>query len=176
MGYNNSMKTRKKQPQNPYLWIGVVIGFLPLITIIAVIPSTHRTSTPPTPTDTNHTESVTHPTDSTDETESKPEPEPAEPTPAPAPEPEPTPTPEPTSAPEPTTPQQPTTYNSTPACYHEEAGRCWDDYEDEAYSAGTYDAMYGYYGASLDYADDCDALCRDILEDAYDEGWYDANY
>ena len=53
---------------------------------------------------------------------------------------------------------------------------CNVDLEDEAYSAGIYDHEYGYYGASFDYDDDCDAACRDILEDAYDEGWYDAHY
>lgn len=62
---------------------------------------------------------------------------------------------------------------ATPTCHHEEAGRCWDDIEDEMYSAALYDHEYGDYGASLDFPDDCDALCRDILEDAYDEGWYD---
>ena len=69
--------------------------------------------------------------------------------------------------------QTPTHPSATTTCHHEEAGRCWDDLEDEAYSAGAYDHEYGYYGASLDYADDCDTLCRDILEDAYDEGWHD---
>ena len=67
----------------------------------------------------------------------------------------------------------PTSSSTTHTCYHEEAGRCWDDLEDEFYSAGLYDHENGYYGASLDYGADCDTLCRDILEDAYDEGWYD---
>ena len=69
--------------------------------------------------------------------------------------------------------EKPATPAPTPTCYHEEAGRCWDDLEDEAYSAGQYDRAYGYYGATLEYAENCDALCRDIIEDAYDEGWYD---
>ena len=43
----------------------------------------------------------------------------------------------------------------------------------DAYYYGTYDRQYGRYGASFDYDDDCDAVCQDILEDAYDEGWYD---
>ena len=64
--------------------------------------------------------------------------------------------------------------NTTPTCYHEEAGRCWDDIENEAYSAGLYDKQFGYYGASFGYEDDCDAVCRDIIEDAYEEGWYDS--
>ncbi|MBR3052152.1 hypothetical protein IKG60_00840 [Candidatus Saccharibacteria bacterium] len=61
-------------------------------------------------------------------------------------------------------------------CYHQENGVCLDDYEDEAYSAGLYDHSYGYYGTSLDYPDDCNAICQESLEDAYEEGWYDAGY
>lgn len=81
-------------------------------------------------------------------------------------------TPEPTPAAAPTqTPSQP--QSSTSHCYHYEAGRCWDDLENEMYSAGLYDREYGDYGTSLDYGANCDATCRDILEDAYDEGWYD---
>lgn len=63
--------------------------------------------------------------------------------------------------------------STTPSCYHEEDGRCWDDLEDEAYSAGLYDSQFGYYGATLEYAEDCNALCREIIEDAYDEGYAD---
>lgn len=66
-----------------------------------------------------------------------------------------------------------TTPSTTPSCYHEEDGRCWDDLEDEAYSAGLYDSQFGYYGATLEYAEDCNALCREIIEDAYDEGYAD---
>lgn len=70
---------------------------------------------------------------------------------------------------------QPYTQPSTTAiCYHEEGGRCWDDIEDEAYSAGLYDGQFGYYGATLEYAEDCNALCREIIEDAYDEGYADS--
>ena len=58
-------------------------------------------------------------------------------------------------------------------CYHEEAGVCWDDLENDAYSAGLYDHEYDYYGASYSEPDNCDAICRDILEDAYEEGWAD---
>lgn len=72
-------------------------------------------------------------------------------------------------------PSQPYTQPSTTAiCYHEEGGRCWDDIEDEAYSAGLYDGQFGYYGATLEYAEDCNALCREIIEDAYDEGYADS--
>lgn len=84
--------------------------------------------------------------------------------------------PSPSASIEPSTPSRAPSTVSTPDpnhCYHEEAGRCWDDIEDEVYSAGLYDHEYGYYGASLDFDADCDALCRDIMEDAYDEGWYD---
>ena len=72
-------------------------------------------------------------------------------------------------------------YTPTPqpvehSCYHEEAGVCWDDLENDAYSAGLYDREYGYHGASYDEPDNCDAVCRDILEDAYEEGWADGGY
>lgn len=63
--------------------------------------------------------------------------------------------------------------SSSSRCYHYESGRCWDDLELEMYSEGLYDRQYGYYGRSFDYPDDCNALCRDLLEDAYEEGWYD---
>ncbi|MBR2709637.1 hypothetical protein IKE72_00990 [Candidatus Saccharibacteria bacterium] len=61
------------------------------------------------------------------------------------------------------------------SCYHFSNGKCWDDMESEAYSMGLYDHMYGDYGTSLYYEDDCDRECQDLLEDAYDEGWYDAH-
>ena len=63
---------------------------------------------------------------------------------------------------------------SSSNCLHYEAGRCWDDLEVEAYSTGLYDRQNGYYGASVYYDEDCDAICQDILDDAYDEGWYDS--
>ena len=63
---------------------------------------------------------------------------------------------------------------SSSNCLHYEAGRCWDDLEDEAYSTGLYDRQNGYYGASVYYDEDCDAICQDILDDAYDEGLYDS--
>ena len=67
-----------------------------------------------------------------------------------------------------------TKQNSSPkSCLHFEAGRCWDELEDEAYSAGLYDQQYGRYGASVYYDESCDSICQDILDDAYDEGWYD---
>lgn len=72
-------------------------------------------------------------------------------------------------------------YTPTPqpvehSCYHEEAGVCWDDLENDAYSAGLYDREYGYHGASYDEPDNCSTICRDILEDAYEEGWADGGY
>ena len=164
------MKSHKKQNKDLYIWLGVGLGVLLLVTLLVVIPNANRNYESSQPTNTtNHTEDTAKPTNTT--TESKPES--TKPNSTPEPEPttqEPT-TPTPTqTAPSSTPPQQTTT------CYHEEAGRCWDDLEDEAYSAGAYDAMYGYYGATLDYPDDCDTLCRDILEDAYEEGWADASY
>lgn len=62
---------------------------------------------------------------------------------------------------------------STNTCFDYISGVCLDDYEDEIYSAGLYDHSYGYYGASLAYPDNCDDTCKESLEDAYDEGWYD---
>ena len=69
--------------------------------------------------------------------------------------------------------EPPSTKSSS--CLHYESGICLDDYEDEAYSYGLYDYSNGYYGASLDYPDDCNTICREALEDAYDEGWYDSH-
>ena len=81
---------------------------------------------------------------------------------------------------EPTSPEQ---TSSKPAstlpsakstsCYHYEAGRCWDDLESEIYSNGYYDRENDAYGRSYDYPDDCNSICQDILEDAYEEGYYD---
>lgn len=58
-------------------------------------------------------------------------------------------------------------------CAHYEAGRCWDDLEMEAYDQGRYDKTYGSYGQGYYGSDDCDAVCDDILSDAYEEGYYD---
>lgn len=57
-------------------------------------------------------------------------------------------------------------------CQHYESGRCWDDLEMEAYSAGQYDKIYGGYSDSYYESGDCNAICRDILLDAYDKGYY----
>ena len=77
---------------------------------------------------------------------------------------------QPTTTP-PTTPAP--TNNTAPSCYHEEYGICWDELEDNNYSAGLYDREYGRYGTSVIYPDSCDSVCRDIIDDAYEEGWYD---
>ena len=86
---------------------------------------------------------------------------------------------------QPATTSQPNTAPQSPVptpqsvkskCYHQENGICLDDYEDEAYSAGLYDYSYGRYGTSLDYPNNCNTACQESLEDAYDEGWYDARY
>ena len=66
-----------------------------------------------------------------------------------------------------------TPYVKSTTCLHYEAGRCWDELEDEMYSSGLYDHSYGYRGASFMTPDDCDSRCQDILEDAYEEGYYD---
>ena len=167
-----SKNNKSRQKSDQYLWLGVATVVLILIIVLIVIPNTNHNSQSPLPTNTTkQTENSSKPSDDNNKTE----PDSTEPVNVPEPTPqEPVPSPTPTQT-QPQ-PQQPTTYHATPTCYHEEAGRCWDDLEDEAYSAGAYDHEYGYYGASLDYTDDCDALCRDILEDAYDEGWADARY
>ena len=79
---------------------------------------------------------------------------------------------QPTTAPS-TTPTP--TNNAAPSCYHEEYGICWDELEDNKYSAGLYDREYERYGASVIYPDSCDSVCRDIIDDAYEEGWYDGD-
>lgn len=80
----------------------------------------------------------------------------------------------PTNAPTPTAQPSPSATSNT--CLHSVSGVCLDDYEDEAYSSGRYDHSYGYYGTSLDYPDNCNTICQESLEDAYEEGWYDAGY
>ena len=77
------------------------------------------------------------------------------------------------NTPAPTTQPSPSPNSNT--CLHSVSGVCLDDYEDEAYSAGLYDYSYGYYGTSLDYPDNCNNACKEALEDAYDEGWYDSH-
>ena len=167
---NSKTKPGNQAKRDRYLWLGGAIGVLFLIVLLIVIPNAnHNNSAPRSTNTTEQTEDISEPPEENDETE----PDPTEP--VTVPDPTPPESTQPSSQPTPTL-QTPTTYNATPTCLHEEAGRCWDDLEDEAYSAGAYDHEFGYYGASLDYADDCDALCRDILEDAYDEGWADARY
>lgn len=70
---------------------------------------------------------------------------------------------------------QPSSSVNPNTCLHSVSGVCLDDYEDEAYSAGLYDYSYGRYGTSLDYPDNCNDTCKEALEDAYDEGWYDSH-
>ena len=82
------------------------------------------------------------------------------------------------NSPKPTETLKPSTNQSAPSnssstCHHYEAGRCWDNLEDEAYNQGQDDKYYGRYGASYYEIDDCDNLCKDILEDAYNEGYED---
>lgn len=173
-------KNSKKLNKDFWLWLGGASLILVFIISFLAIPYANNRPELPTPAEATRptTESeITKP--ETIKSESEPETtettEPSKPAstsaPAPASEPTSTPTSKPESASAPA--QTYTKPSTTPSCYHEEAGRCWDDLEDEAYSAGQYDRLYGYYGATLEYADDCDALCREIIEDAYDEGWYD---
>ncbi len=58
------------------------------------------------------------------------------------------------------------------SCIHYEAGRCWDEIEEQAYDAGGLDRYYGghsYYNPP----DDCAGVCLDFYEDAYYEGYDD---
>lgn len=66
---------------------------------------------------------------------------------------------------------QNTTPSSEPVCIHFEAGRCWDDIEDEAYDYGRWDKEFGRYGDGYNPPDDCTGLCEDIYDDAYHEGY-----
>lgn len=61
--------------------------------------------------------------------------------------------------------------NSGSHCYHYEAGYCWDDIENEAYSSGMWDKNYGYEGDSYAPPSGCTGVCEDIYEDAYYQGW-----
>lgn len=62
--------------------------------------------------------------------------------------------------------------SSSSACAHYEAGRCWDDLENAAYGQGQYDKTYGSYGKSYYETENCDSTCQDILDDAYNEGYW----
>ena len=122
--------------------------------------STQENST----TNTDHNITPTEPEPTPTTTPAETQPAPAEQTPSQSTLPQPTPTPSTTPAPN---------NNTAPSCYHEEYGVCWDELEDNNYSAGLYDREYGRYGASVIYPDSCDSVCRDIIDDAYEEGWYD---
>lgn len=63
--------------------------------------------------------------------------------------------------------------SASSTCSHYEAGRCWDSLEEEAYSQGQWDKLYGQYGDSYYESSGCDSICQSILEDAYDEGYGD---
>ncbi len=63
--------------------------------------------------------------------------------------------------------------NLTSVCIHYEAGRCWDDLENEAYGNGLWDKDFGDLGGGYNPPDGCTGVCEDIYEDAYYEGYYD---
>ena len=180
---SQQLKAQKAQstqkPRNKDAWVWY-LGAIVFVVVMFLFASSQVGTNKPTGPSSNTTQS--QPSQTTELKPSQPSEEPATTTqtkPVEATETQPTQTAEPvqtkptTSMPtEPTPPS--TTAPSANDCYHFESGCCWDDLEDEAYSAGIYDREYGYYGATLEYPDDCDAFCRDTLEDAYDEGWYDA--
>ncbi|MBR2681322.1 MAG: hypothetical protein IKE23_11350 [Exiguobacterium sp.] len=166
------MKQKQKSINKDFwLWFGGASLILILIISFLAIPYANNNSGSQIPTETTKPTTKTE-TTKTETTNSEPTSETTE-TPEPTPTPTPASTPESSPEPAQTPAQTYTTPSTTSSCHHEEAGRCWDDLEDEAYSAGQYDRQFGYYGATLEYADDCNALCREIIEDAYDEGWYD---
>lgn len=171
------MKTLRSKNLNPNrlpgAWCIAIIFAVGLIVALALNQpnssnNTEDTSPSHTQTESDAPSQKHSPSSSPDNTDTVNSAQPSTITPAPNPDPN----PQSTSTPSSSSTPQPTQYR----CYHEEAGHCWDDLEDEAYSAGLYDHMYGSYGASFDYPDDCDSVCHDILEDAYREGWIDANY
>ena len=149
-----------------------VFFFLLLAPIIAVLNNHDSNSNQSKPVDTPTTQDsspTNHPVDSGHDKSST-EPTPASPTTPVEPDsPQSTPT-----QPAPTPSATPTPI--TPTCHHEEQGICWDELEDANYSAGLYDRENANYGATIDYPDSCDSVCRDIIDDAYEEGWYDGGY
>ncbi|MBR3256356.1 hypothetical protein IKG10_01665 [Candidatus Saccharibacteria bacterium] len=160
-----------KKDYSFWIWIGGAMLFLIAISVFVIISninnktsvpaSTESTTQPNTSSTDSFVDTSANDLDSSNNSSSTPEPESLESRES---EPE---------LPQKTESQTYTTPSTTPSCYHEEDGRCWDDLEDEAYSAGLYDNQFGYYGATLEYAEDCNALCREIIEDAYDEGYAD---
>lgn len=165
---------QKKKLANKEFWLWLGGALLMLIFIIAflAIPFFDSQSSPPTPSETT-TEKPQKPESSRTPTKDEAIDDFEAPKANSEPQSESVSEPQPESTPEPSRSQTYTTPSTASTCHHEESGRCWDDLEDEAYSAGQYDRQFGYYGATLEYADDCNALCREIIEDAYDEGWYD---
>ena len=167
---------KQKSPNNTEMILELSVIFVfffillaPIITILnnrdsdssqsspADAPTTQDSSPTNHPVDSGHDKSSTEPTPASPTTPV--EPDSPQSTPAqPAPTPSVTPTP------------------TTPTCHHEEQGICWDELEDANYSAGLYDRENANYGATIDYPDSCDSVCRDIIDDAYEEGWYDGGY
>jgi cytoskeletal protein RodZ len=167
---------KQKSPNNTEMILELsiifVFFFILLAPIIAVFNNHDSNSNQSKPVDTPTTQDsspTNRPVDSGHDKSST-EPTPASPTtPAESDSPQSTsaqPTPTPSTAPTPT----------TPTCHHEEQGICWDELEDANYSAGLYDRENANYGATIDYPDSCDSVCRDIIDDAYEEGWYDGGY
>lgn len=58
-------------------------------------------------------------------------------------------------------------------CIHYEYGRCWDDLEDQAYSSGQWDRLFGTEGDDYNPPDWCTGVCADIYEYSYYEGYDD---
>lgn len=58
-------------------------------------------------------------------------------------------------------------------CIHYEAGRCWDEIEDEAYENGRWDRDFGSYGGGYNPPNDCTGICEDIYDEAYTQGYWE---
>ena len=69
-------------------------------------------------------------------------------------------------------------YSSTPSpavpnrssntCDYYEYDRCWDDVIEKAYEDGYQDAYYGHHS----YYQECEGVCFDIYDEAYEKGYY----
>ena len=174
------MKQSKPSSTSFYIEISILVLtlFILLTPVFIIIKNQHSGTDSSSSTDSSSTQENTRPKNT--EQNAKPT-QPTEPTDSQTTPSEQSPSPT-TSTEQPSTPTQPAPTPSaaptptTPTCHHEEQGVCWDELEDANYSAGLYDRENANYGATIDYPDSCDSVCRDIIDDAYEEGWYDGDY
>lgn len=67
----------------------------------------------------------------------------------------------------------PSSTTGSNVCVYYEAGRCWDDLENDAYDSGSWDSYFGHEGGGYNPPEGCTGICEDIYEDAYYEGFND---